>query len=439
MWECEWWRLYETTVNVKKYIREIFPYRRSLAEHQLFEGKKKGNLFGYVQCDIEVPENLKETLANFLPTFMKTLVSKSDIGDLMKNYAEEEKLLSQPRKMLISSFTLQNGTLITPLLLFYLQLGLVCTKIHRFVDYTSKKCFNSFVQSAVDARRQGDENPNSNVVAETMKLQANSSYGYHTMDRSRHTVTRYLSDEKAHAAINSKLFKKLDHVNNSLYEVELAKAQIEHREPIIVGFFILQYAKLRMLELYYNFFTRFCDVNKFEELEMDTDSLYLALAERTLEDCIRPEMRAEWQRLRSNDGVDNFTADAAANFFPRTCCVKYKQHDKREPGLFKEEFRYTEMLCLCSKTYCCYDVTSNKPKFSSKSLNKRVLEQNGDGPLEQYRRDLNEKVNVTSNNRGFRTNNHSVATYEQVKKGLSYFYPKRIVETDGIHIQTLNL
>ena len=194
-----------------------------------------------------------------------------------------------------------------------------------------------------------------------------------------------------------------------------------------------------MLELYYNFFTRFCDVNMFEELEMDTDSLYLPLAEKELEDCIRPEMRAEWQRLRSNDCVDNFTANAVAKIFPRTCCVKHKQHDEREPGLFKEEFRCTEMLCLCSKTCCCYDVTSNKLKFSSKGLNKRVLEQSGDGPLEKYRRVLNEKVNVTSNNREFRTNNHSVATYEQVQKGLSYFYPKTKVETDGIHTQPLNL
>ena len=181
----------------------------------------------------------------------------------MKNYAEEERLLSQPRKSLISSFTLQKGTLITPVLLFYLRLGLVCTKIHRFVQSTPKKCFNSFVQSAVDARRQGDENPNSSVVAETMKLLANSSFGYQIMDQSRDTVTKYLTDEKTYAAIISKLIKKQDHVNNSLYEVELAKTQIEHK---IVGFFNLQYAKLRMLELYYNFFTRFCDVNKFEEL-----------------------------------------------------------------------------------------------------------------------------------------------------------------------------
>ena len=38
-----------------------------------------------------------------------------------------------------------------------------------------------------------------------------------------------------------------------MYEVELVKSEIELREPIIVGFFILQYAKLRKLELYYNF------------------------------------------------------------------------------------------------------------------------------------------------------------------------------------------
>ena len=196
MLECEWWRLYKTIKTVKRHIREHFPYRRSLAAEQLLEEIKKEKIFGYVQCDTEVPENLRANFANFPPIFKNSLVSKSDIGDLLKNYAEEEKLSSQPRKMLISSFTLQNGTLITPLLLLYLKLCLVCIKIHRFVEYTPKKCFNSFVQSAVDAGRQSDENPNSSVVAETMKLLVNSSYGYQIMDRSRHTVTKYLSDKK---------------------------------------------------------------------------------------------------------------------------------------------------------------------------------------------------------------------------------------------------
>ena len=361
--------------------------------------------------------------------------------DLKKNCAEEERLLCQPPKMLISSFTLENAILITPLLLFYLicNWGLLFGKYTVLLSTLQKKCFNSFVQSAVDSRRQGDENANSSVVAETSKFLANSSYGYQIMERSRQIVTKYLTNEKAHAANNRELFRKLDHVNNSLFEVELAEAQIEHKEPVIVGFFIIQYAKLRMLELYYNFFTRFCHVNKFEELEIETDSLHLALAEEELEDCIRPEMRAKWQRLRSNDFVDSFTANAVAYLFPRTCCVKHKQPDKREPGFFKEESRCTEMLCLCSKTYCCFDVISIKFKFSNKGLNKRAREQCGDGPLEMYQRVLNKNVNVNSNNRGFRTNNPTVATSVQLKKGLSYFYPKRIVETDAIHTQPLKM
>ena len=134
-------------------------------------------------------------MGNFLPLFKNTLVSKNDIGNMKEAYVEEEGKTSQPHKKLISSFTLQNGTLINPRLLFYLQLGLVVTKRYRFVEFLPKICFNGFVQSAVDAGRQCDKNPNSSVVAETLKLLANSSYGYQIVDRSWHTVAKYLSDE----------------------------------------------------------------------------------------------------------------------------------------------------------------------------------------------------------------------------------------------------
>ena len=166
-----------------------------------------GKLVGYVHCDSDVPKISTVNFANFLPIFLKTLVSSSDICDLMKRCAEEERIISQTWKMLISSFTLQNGSLITPPLLFYLHLGLVVTKRHRSVEYSPKEDFNSFAKSAVNARRQGIENPNSENVAKTMKFLASNSYGYQITDRKRHTVTKYLSDEEAHAAIISKLFE----------------------------------------------------------------------------------------------------------------------------------------------------------------------------------------------------------------------------------------
>ena len=85
------------------------------------------------------------------------------------------------------------------------------------------------------------------------------------------------------------MFKRLNHITDNLYEVDIVKSEIEHRGPIIVGFFILQYAKLRMLELYYKFFRKFCDTDKNELPEMVTDYLYLALYEENLEDVILPE------------------------------------------------------------------------------------------------------------------------------------------------------
>ena len=82
-------------------------------------------------------------------------------------------------------------------------------KIFCFVEYTVVKYFNKFVQSAANARLHGHENPNSSVVAETRKLLTNNSFGYQNMNRTHHSVTRYMNDEETHVAINKENFTKL--------------------------------------------------------------------------------------------------------------------------------------------------------------------------------------------------------------------------------------
>ena len=91
-----------------------------------------------------------------------------------------------------------------------------------------------------------------------------------------------MNDETTNAAINNKFFTRLGHINYQLCKVELAKSEIKQKEPNTVGFFILQNAVLRMLELYYNFFEKFCDTGNYDEKEFDTDSLFLALAEKKI-------------------------------------------------------------------------------------------------------------------------------------------------------------
>ena len=93
---------------------------------------------------------------------------------------------------------------------------------------------------------------------------------------------------------------------------------------------------------------------------MDIDSFYLALAQQSLEDCIKPEMTKTWIKVRKNDCSNNCSANSSSNFFPRTCCNEHIKHDKREPGLFKEELCCTSMICLCSKTYWCFDQKTEK-------------------------------------------------------------------------------
>ena len=177
--------------------------------------------------------------------------------DYTKTYAEENNLIKQPQQMLTSSFNSINGTLITPLFNFYLNLVLQCTKIHRFVHYTPRNFFNSFVQSVVDARCAEDENTLSGVVNNKMKLLGNSSYGYQTMTRFKYIMTKYLGAGKTQKTTSNRLFKGLNFVAEVLFEVEHVKSVKEHREAIIVGFFKLQCAQMRMFELYHNFFDKF--------------------------------------------------------------------------------------------------------------------------------------------------------------------------------------
>ena len=158
-------------------------------------------------------------------------------------------------------------------------------------------------------------------------------------------MIKSLTDENTHSAINSKMFKRPHHITIQLYEVELVNPEIEHREPIIVGFFIIQYAKQRRLELYYIFFKKFCDTDKYDELEMDTDSLFLALSEEDLEDIILPKKRAEWDKLRCKDCTDNFTANATDIFSPELV-VKPTKNVIRESRVSSKKNSDVQKCCV---------------------------------------------------------------------------------------------
>ena len=76
-----------------------------------------------------------------------------------------------------------------------------------------------------------------------------------------------------------------------------------------------------MLELYYTFFQEYRDQYNFEDLEMDTDSLYLALAENNTPDCLKQDMVEEWAFIRRGYCTNEFETDSSeTSTQPRNCC-----------------------------------------------------------------------------------------------------------------------
>ena len=100
IWECQWkqWRR-ENINGVKEFVNKKYPFQPPLSKNALIEKIKRGDLFGVVDCSLEVPEHLYPYFEDFPPIFKNCEVGRDNIGVHMKEFAERHKLLSKPRKM----------------------------------------------------------------------------------------------------------------------------------------------------------------------------------------------------------------------------------------------------------------------------------------------------------------------------------------------------
>ena len=69
-----------------------------------------------------------------------------------------------------------------------------------------------------------------------------------------------------------------------------------------VSFSILNYAKLRMLEFYYDCVDKYLSREDFEYSEMDTDSAYMTISGDSFEELIKPYLHKEFE-MTSTTGL----------------------------------------------------------------------------------------------------------------------------------------
>ena len=226
----------------KRTHEKIFPLQASIVAGPVMGQDETRSTVWLRSVWLQSCRTSERTICKFLVNFENTTVGKQDIGPLLQEYAESRRLMSQPQeeKAIVNFWLWANQwhhhySLATNLL----GAGTLMRKnISLRWVYSDEK-----VRHLCAIHCQCSSSRSCSVFAETMKLLANSSCSYQIRDRSRWALTKYTNDEKTHAVINNKMFKRLAHVNIQLYEVELAECEIECEKPFIVRFFAESWVK----------------------------------------------------------------------------------------------------------------------------------------------------------------------------------------------------
>ena len=173
------------------------------------------------------------------------------------------------------------------------------------------------------------------LTAEMRKLEGNASYGTLITNKKKHYDIIYVDESEIGRQIISPHFYDMTELPDRYNEVETTKPSINLNIPIHIGVFILNYAKLLMLEFYNGCVDKYLSSEDFIYCEMDTDSAYMAISGDSFEELIKPELREEFEKDKHNWSVTPLAPQG-----------------KRTPGLFKVEFKGDKIISIYSKLYC---------------------------------------------------------------------------------------
>ncbi len=499
IWECEYLELKKresTLQTMENMMRPDFynMHKGAVTMEEIKSGIINGEYYGFLECDISTPDQWNDGFekemgpydyfSEMSPLFCTVDVDEKYFGEHMKKYLEENNMQIKSRRLLVGGMKAQKILLHSKLAQWYLMHGMEITRIYEAIEFIPSACFTKFTKGVSDARRAAQLDPKKSILAQTQKCLGNSAYGSLLLDKEKHKEIQFVQGTvDASFCVNDTRFKKLIELNSEheYYEIEKQKKSIKMDVPYQIGFTILQLAKLRMLQFYYDFLDYFFDRKFFELLEMDTDSFYFGVSKHDLEEMVKPERQQEFHNLlygNCYDGIDYATVDKL--FIPRRCCVKHQEEDSKVPSLFKLEYSSKEMISLNSKCYiaatfkisqknglqnchvkygqhianrsrkscfrrfskiisCMKDtkigIVNHNFKISCKGVSKRKLKK----PLYIYRRVLKTKKSEGSCNVGFQFKNQKIVTYKQNKMGFGYFYCKRLLLEDGVHTQPLSI
>jgi hypothetical protein len=141
MYQCDYQRALKTDPAMRAFVDDLkVPGNTTtLSAEELLALVKQDKWFGLVECDITVPDDLKDHFSEMTPIFKNCEIGIDDIGPTMAAVAKSTGQLNKPRRALIGSYHGEKIVLATPLLKWYLDHGLQVTKVYGAVQFKGQE------------------------------------------------------------------------------------------------------------------------------------------------------------------------------------------------------------------------------------------------------------------------------------------------------------
>ena len=230
--------------------------------------------YGYiVECTLEYPENLHKKHREFPLAPHQHVIAPDDLSVYQDNCHDILGTKPKKEKKMTATF-LKREKYVTHYqnLKLYVKLGMKVTRIHRVLKFHQSNFLKKYIDFCTEMRKQSD----SDFEKSLFKLMANSCYGKTIENPRKHVNVKFSTCEEETMKLMSKpSFKSALIISDNLVAIFLRKESVKIKQPIAVGFTILELSKLFMYKAFYEEIQpAFPDL---KVLFSDTDSLCISV------------------------------------------------------------------------------------------------------------------------------------------------------------------
>jgi len=298
----------------------------------------------------------------------------------------------------------------------YIELGMVCEKVHKILEFEQRAFIKPFIMKCTEKRRKAKTDFDRNLF----KKISNSCYGKTIENVRGYMKVKIHTGRKSFLqAVASNSYKNFSIIDDDVVTTSHSVEEIIHNKPYAAGFTILELSKHFMFDFYYNKLLKLCGRENVELLMTDTDSYIFHTTDNTLME------EKIWEHMDFSN-------------YPETH-PHHNNLNKGRLGCFKDEISFdmyiAEFVGLRSKCYAL--------KLKGKKTEDLIFKKTCKGlgrvciknrlKFSEYKKALHDKKDIRHHFTGIVSTKHNLYTVVRQKKALSCFDSKRYIYPCGVH------